>query len=54
MGEVVKCSECDGTGRSACPMIYGTNDHPSTCPVCGGSNTDTCAECNGKGKIEEN
>lgn len=47
-----KCGLCNGKGRVECPMEYGVDRHPDSCPACGGDNWVTCPDCDGSGKSE--
>lgn len=47
-----KCGECGGKGNTECPLEYGTDSHPSSCPACSGSNRVTCPECGGSGRAD--
>lgn len=51
----IKCQECNGKGKIACPLEYGDDEHPDNCPVCGGDSKVrvTCPECDGSGKVDE-
>jgi len=50
-----KCPECNGKGETPCPVEYGDDDHPDSCPVCGGNRSVRvrCQECDGTGKVDE-
>lgn len=48
-----KCGECGGKGNVECPLEYGTDRHPSSCPSCSGGNRVTCPDCGGTGTSDE-
>lgn len=45
-----KCEQCDGKGYIECPLEYGDDRHPASCPACGGRNKCVCPYCEGTGK----
>jgi DnaJ-class molecular chaperone len=51
----VKCYKCNGKGYIPCPLEYGDEEHPESCPVCGGDSSVRvkCDACEGTGRIEE-
>lgn len=55
MSNEVKCPECKGKGQIPCPLEYGDDDHPTSCPVCAGNSRARvpCPECEGSGKVDE-
>lgn len=54
MAKMEKCPECRGKGVIPCPVDYGDDDHPSSCPGCAGNKRArvTCPVCDGDGKVE--
>jgi len=54
MAKMEKCPECRGKGVIPCPVDYGDDDHPSSCPSCAGNKRArvTCPLCDGEGKVE--
>ena len=55
MNKEVKCPECKGKGQVPCPLEYGDDYHPDSCPVCAGNSRARvpCPDCEGSGKVNE-
>lgn len=48
------CPECKGEGEVPCTLAFGSEKHPSYCPLCKGNDEARilCEMCEGEGEID--
>lgn len=51
--EMQECGLCYGNGLMDCPVEWGEDYCPNSCPACAGDQKVLCTDCEGTGEVEE-